>query len=212
MRRILLSAGLASLLIPAAAFALEGIGPRVTITGTVQEVKISDKESFQEYGGQYTVKAQNGQIVTVVLDKDTEIISEGKLSRKYLRPVNVSKNMQVRIRGWRIGSDSLTASLVVIMNIELNPALSLNGTLQSINGSAVTVLTSDGRSSTYNITNETEVNINYSVRGTDGLTLIGKPVLLTLNPLNSAQVRVLRINGAAEPVRTKPSTVELKMR
>ena len=98
------------------------------------------------------------------------------------------------------------------MNIELNPALSFNGTLQSINGSTVTVLSADGLSRTYNITNETDVNINYSVRGTDGLTFTGKPVLLTLNPLDSTQVRVLRINGAAEPVRTKPSTVELKMR
>lgn len=212
MRRIFLSAGLLSILIPTAAFALEGIGPRVTITGTVQEVKISDAESFQEYGGQYVVKAQNGQIVTVVLDKSAQIISEGKLSRKSLLPVNVVKNMQVRVRGWRVGSDSLTASLVVIMNIELNPALSLNGTIQSINGDKVSVLTSDGQTSTFSVTNETEININYALRGTDGLSLIGKQALLTLNPLDSTQLRVLRITGSGEPVRSKPSTTELRIR
>ena len=212
MRKLLISAGLLSLVLPAAAFALEGIGPRVTITGTVQTVSISEKEAFQEYGGQYTVLAQNGQTVTIVMDKDTQIISEGKLSRKSLLPVNVSKGMQVRIRGWRVGSDSLTASLVIIMNIELNPALSLNGVIQSLDGNSVTVLSSDGVTRTFSVTNETEVNINYSIRGSDGLSLVGKQALLTLNPLDPTQLRVIRITGNAEPVRQKPTTVELRMR
>lgn len=212
MRRILLSAGLVSILLPVAAYALDGIGPRVTITGTVQEVNITDKEKFQEYGGQYIVKAQNGQLVKVVMDKDTQIVSEGKLSRKYLLPVNVVKDMQVRIRGWRVGSDSLTASLLIIMNIELNPALSMNGTIQSVDGSSITVLGSDGASHTFSITNETEVNINYTLRGSDALSFVGKQVLLTLNPLDSTQIRVLRITGSPDPVRSKPSTVELRMR
>lgn len=212
MRRLLLSAGLISLLIPAATFALEGIGPRVTITGTVEEVSITDKEAFQEYGGQYVVKAQNGQLVKVALHKDTQIISEGRLSRRYLLPVNISKDMQVRIRGWRVGSDSITASLVIIMNIELNPVLSQHGTIQSIDGDTIVVQAPDGLSRTFSVTNETEVNINFTARGTEALTLVGKKVLLTLNPQDATQIRVLRVTGLPEPIRTKPSTVELRGR
>ena len=211
MRRFLASTLLFLTSVPTAS-ALEGIGPRVTITGNVEMVTITDKEEFQEYGGQYTVKAQNGQIVTVILDKDTKIISEGKLSRKSLLPVNITKGMQVRIRGWRVGSDSLTASLVVIMNIELNPALTVSGTIQSLGDSSVTILSSDAQTRTYSITNETEVNISYTIRGMEGLSMLGKQVLITLNPLDTTQARILRITGTAELIRNKPSTVELKMR
>lgn len=202
-----------SIVLPVSGLALEGIGPRVTVTGIVEEVRISEKQAFDQEGGEFVVKATNGQLVTIVVTKDTQIISEGRLSRKYMIPVNIVKDMQVRVRGWRIDSKTLTASLFIIMNVELNPALSMNGTIQSIDGAKISVLTTDGRSSTFSITNETEVNINYTLRGTDGLTLIGKQALLTLNPSDRTQVRIIRITGNAAAVQTtKPSTVDLGRR
>lgn len=198
---------------PLSALALEGIGPRVTVTGTVVEVRISEKQAFEAEGGEFVIKATNGQLVTLIVTEDTQIISEGRLSRKNMTPVNIVKDMQVRVRGWRIDSKTLTASLFIIMNVELNPALSLNGTIQSIDDTTITILATDGRTGTYNITNETEVNISYILRGKDGLTLVGKQTLLTLNPNDRTQVRVLRITGNAAAVQTtKPSTVDLGRR
>ena len=185
----------AAILLPVSALALEGIGPRVTITGTVQEVHITDKQKFNELGGELVIKASNGQIVTVVLQDTVEIISEGRLSRKQLLPVNITPKMMVRIRGWRVDSKSLTASLVIIVNIQLNPALSMNGTLQSIDGNTISVLTQDGMTREYKVTNETQVSISYDLTGTDSLTLVGKQVLLTLNPMDQSYVRILRITG-----------------
>lgn len=182
-------------IVPSLAFALEGTGPRVTITGTVQAVTISEKNKYDEFGGQYTVEANNGQIVNVVLDKYAKVISEGRLSRKSLLPENVTSGMQVRIRGWRVNSDTLTASLIVILNAELNPVLAMAGTIQSVDGSSVTILAADGLPHTFSVTNETEVNLSYTVYGANGLTLIGKKALLTLNQLNRTQVRVIRITG-----------------
>lgn len=202
-----------SAMIPASAYALEGIGPRTTVTGTVQEVHITSQQAFAEEGAEIIMKANNGQIVTVVLDKDTQIISEGRLSRKTMIPANIVVGMQIRARGWKVNSSSITASLVVIMNIELNPVLSQNGVLQSINGNKITILSDDGQNHTYTVTNETEVNLNYTLHGTDGLTLIGKQVLLTLNPNDTTLVRIIRINGDKPVVRTsKPSTIDLGVR
>lgn len=213
MRRFVASAAvISSLLVPASSFALEGIGPRVTVTGAVTTVTITEKQKFEEQGGEYIMTAQNGQTVTVVLDKDTTIISEGKLSRKQLLPVNVMAGMQIRVRGWRVNSNTLTASLVVILNAELNPSLSYSGTLQSIGDGTVTVLTADGQNRTYSVTNETQVNVSYDLYGRTGLSLIGKQVLLTVNPLNPSQIKVLRITGDPGAVRAKPSTVDLRMR
>ncbi len=202
-----------SVLLPIPAFALEGIGPRVTVTGQVQEVRISEKQAFDEEGAEIVMKASNGQIVTVVLTKDTKIISEGRLSRKNMIPANVVVGMQIRVRGWRVNSNSLTASLLVIMNIELNPVLSQYGVLTSVDGATITVLGVDGKSRTYTVTNETEVNLNYTLYGPNALTLVGRQVLLTLNPSNSALVRIIRVTGDKPLERTaKPSTIDLGVR
>ncbi len=202
-----------SAIIPSSAFALEGIGPRVTVTGIVEQINISSEQAFSEEGGEIVLKATNGQTVNIVLTKDTQIISEGRLSRKYMIPANVVKGMQVRVRGWRVNSNSLTASLLVIMNIELNPVLSQNGVLTAINGNQVTILSADGQNRTYSVTNETEVNINYTLYGADALTLVGKQVLLTLNPSNPTLVRIIRVTGNKPVERTaKPTTIDLGVR
>ncbi len=202
-----------SILLPSAAFALEGIGPRVTVTGTVLEVRISEKQAFDEEGGEVVIKAANGQIVTAVLTKDTQITSEGRMSRKYLLPVNIKQDMQIRVRGWRVDSKSLTASLFIIMNIELNAALSQNGVIQSIEKDKVTILTANGTNRTFTVTNETEVNLNYTLHGASALTLVGKQALLTLNPNDTTLVRIIRVTGDKPIERTqKPSTVEFGTR
>lgn len=202
-----------ALLLPASSFALEGIGPRSAVTGIVQEVRISPKQAFDEEGAEIIMKATNGQLVTVVMTKETQIISEGRLSRKYMIPANIIVGMQIRVRGWKVNSSALTASLLVIMNIELNPVLSQNGVLKAIDGKTITVLSDDGRNRTYTITNETEVNINYTLHGTDALSLIGKQVLLTLNPNDTSLVRIIRVTGDKPLVRTsKPSTIDLGVR
>ena len=211
--RLLPLAFVLSLVLPMSAFALEGIGPRVTVTGIVQEVHISTQQAFSEEGGEIILKASNGQIVTIVFTKDTQIISEGRLSRKYMIPANIVVGMQLRARGWRVNENSLTASLAVIMNIELNPVLSHNGILQSVSGNQITLLGVDGKIRTYTVTNETEVNINYTLHGVNALTMIGKQVLLTLNPSDPTLVRIIRITGEKPFDRTaKPTTVDFGVR
>lgn len=183
------------LLFPYAASALEGIGPRVTVTGTVLEVHQTPKQKFDQVGGEIIVKASNGQIVTVVLQDTVKIISEGKLSRKSLITANIQPNMLIRTVGWRVDSKTLSASLVIIQNIELNPVLSLSGVLQGINDNTITVLSDDGKTRTFKITNETTVSISYELTGLDALSLLNKQVLLTMNPNDSSLVRILRITG-----------------
>ncbi len=201
------------LLLPSAAFALEGIGPRVSVTGVVQEVHISDKQAFDEEGAEIVIKAANGQTVTVVLTKSTQIISEGRLSRKYMIPANIIVGMQIRVRGWRVSSNALTASLLIITNIELNPVLSQNGVLTAIDGNKITILSNDGKNYSYTVTNETEVSLNYTVYGAQALTLLNKQVLLTLNPNDPSLVRIIRFTGEKPIVRTaKPSTIDLGVR
>lgn len=213
MRRTLASAVLFStLLIPASSFALEGIGPRATVTGRVNAVNITEKQKFEEQGGEYIMTAQNGQKVTVILDKDTKIISEGRTSRKELLPVNVTESMQIRVRGWRVGSDSLTASLIVILNLELNPELAISGVIQSIDTGSVTLLSQDGHSRTFTVHSGTEVSLSYKIYGAEGLTLIGKQAFITLNPYDPTYVRILRVNGSPKPERSKPSTTDLRSR
>lgn len=213
MRRTLASAVLFStLLVPASSFALEGIGPRATVVGEVKTVTITEKQKFEEQGGEYTMTAQNGQTITVILTKDTKIISEGKTSRKQLLPVNITPDMYVRVRGWKNGSDSLTASLIVILNLELNPTLAVSGVIQSIDSDKVTLLTQDATSRTFTINTGTEVNINYKLYGPQALSFIGKEAFITLNPYDPTNVRVLRIQGNPEPERNKPSTLDLRMR
>lgn len=185
----------AAMLFPFAASALEGIGPRVTVTGVVQEVRMTEKQKFDQVGGELIVKATNGQIVTVVLQDTVKIISEGKLSRKSMITANIQPNMLIRTVGWRVDSKTLSASLVIIQNIELNPVLSLSGVLQEINGNVITVLSDDGKTRTLKITNETTVSISYELSGADALSLLNKQVLLTLNPIDSSLVRILRVTG-----------------
>ena len=200
----------AVLLLPVSASALEGIGPRASVTGTVQEVHITDKQKFDELGGELIIKASNGQIVTVVLQDKVVIMSEGRMSRKQLLPENIVPGMLVRIRGWRVDSKTLTASLIVIVNIELNPVLNMNGVIQSIDGDKVTVLNQDGVIRTFTITNETTINITYELTGAKALNLIGKQALLTLNPDDTTLVRIMRITGDVALQRTgkAPSTID----
>jgi hypothetical protein len=202
-----------SVLLPLSAYALEGIGPRVTVTGTVEKATVTEQQIFDEQGGEFVIRATNGQAVTVVMNKETQIISEGRLSRKSLLPVNIKEGMKVRVRGWRVGSDALTANLFIIQNIELNPILAASGTLQSMTDASVSILEADGQVHTYTITNETEVNINYTLYGKEGLSLIGKQTLLTLNPDDRSLARIIRITGNTDSSRTlKPTTVDLGRR
>ncbi len=189
---ILLSLAIA---LPATALALEGIGPRVTVTGTVQEIHQTAKQKFDQIGGELILKATNGQIVTVPIQDTAKIISEGRLSRKSLIVENIQPNMLVRVVGWRVDSKTVSAALIIIQNIELNPVLSLSGVLQSIDGNTISVLTDDGKTRTLTVTNETTVSISYELSGGEALSLVNKQVLLTLNPLNSSLVRILRITG-----------------
>ncbi|MSR67731.1 hypothetical protein EXS65_02820 [Candidatus Peribacteria bacterium] len=193
--RLFLTLFFAAIFLPSSAAALEGIGPRVTVTGTVQEVRQTQKQKFDQIGGVLIIKATNGQIVTVVLHDTAKIISEGKLSRKTLITANIQPNMLVRVTGWRVDSKTLTASLVIIQNIELNPALSLGGVLQEINGNKISVLTDDGKTRVLTLTNETVVNISYELTGVSALSLLQKQVLLTLNPNDQSLVRILRVTG-----------------
>ncbi len=182
-------------LFPATSFALEGIGPRVSVTGTVVEVRMTEKQKFDQIGGELIIKATNGQIVTATIQDTARIISEGRLSRKSLITANIQAGMLVRVVGWRVDRKTVSASMVIIQNIELNPVLSLSGVLQSIDGKSITVLTSDGKTRTFTITNETTVSISYELTGAEALSLINKQVLMTLNPNNSSNIRILRITG-----------------
>lgn len=213
MNKIVASLLTLGLVAPMSVFAIEGIGPRVTVTGSIESVTVSPEQEFQEWGGEAKVRATNGQLVTVLFLKDTVIMSEGRLSRrKDMLPLNLVPGMLVRIRGWRLGTDAMNASLVIISNVELNPGLATSGRLQSIHSDSVTILSQNGDVRTYKVTAETEVNVNFTLRGIDGLNLIGKQIFLTLNPNDQSYVRILRITGTEEKVIQKPSTVDLGRR
>lgn len=212
MKRFFAASLIVGTLAPVSALALEGIGPRVTVTGVIASIVVSQEQKFQEFGGEMTVTADNGQAVTVILQKETKIISEGRMSRKEILPINLTKDMQVRVRGWRLGTDSLTASLIILENIELNPVLSTSGVLQSIDSAGITVLGQDHQVRTFTVTAETDVSINYDLRGLEGLSLIGKEVLLTLNPQNGSLLRSIRITGNKERALLKPTTLQLGRR
>lgn len=213
MRRLIASSLLLSVLfVPVSGFALEGIGPRVTIVGTVVEVHISKDQAFNEYGGEFVIRATNNQLVTVVLDRQSIIITEGQSSRRQLKPTDVVVNMQVRVRGWRVDSETLTGSLFIITNISNNPILTLSGVLQSVDANSISVLLDNGEVRKFTVTNETEVNLSYTIWGMQGLILTNKQVLLTLNPSDRSQVKIIRITGDKTILRTKPSTIELRRR
>ncbi|MDD5055387.1 MAG: hypothetical protein PHZ00_03915 [Candidatus Peribacteraceae bacterium] len=202
------------LLVPSSTLALEGVGPRIFVTGTIQEIRISKKQAFDQLGGELTLKATNGQMVTVVIQDTASIISQGRLSRKTMNPGDLRTGMLVRTNGWRVDSKTITASLIIVLNVELNPALSANGIIQSVEATGITVLSQDGTVRSYKVTNETQVNISYDLYGPVGLTLVGKQVLMTLNPDDSGMIRVLRITGTnVSNVQTpKPTTVDMGRR
>lgn len=204
---------LASILVPVTAFALEGIGPRVTVQGTIEEIRISAQNKWDEYGGEMTLKATNGQNVTIIFQKDTKIISEGRLSRRILLPSDIKLKTRVRITGLRQDTNTIKASLFVITNIETNAVLAGNGTIESINGSTINMVLSNGEKKTFSVTNETEVILNYTIWGANGLTFTGKYVHYTMNPDNTSQIRILRIIGDQVPKPTaNPSTVDVGRR
>ncbi len=199
---------------PLQAFALEGIGPRITVTGTVEEVRLTEKQKFDRVGGEIIITARNGQKVTIVLDDHTSIISEGRVSRKELAPIDIPVGVLIRARGWRIGEDAITASLFIIENVQINPVLAVSGTLLSIDtaSNSITVLTSDGKKQQYAISTNTEVYVSYSLRGIDSLSFIGKKVLLTLHPQQPKTVRIIRITGEKEILKQTQGTSSLKLR
>jgi len=213
MSRFLASVTVAGLLLPISALALEGIGPRVTIEGVVEQVTVTSQNKFDEYGGELKVRARNGQLVTVILNKLTKIIAEGRISRKDILPENLQVGMDARVRSsGRISTDAINASLIVISNISLNPALSTSGIIQEVGETSVKVMGQNGVLGEYQLTNETEVSINYALRGMDALRLVGKEALITLNPQNPAQARIIRITGNKETTLLKPTTVQFGRR
>ncbi len=186
------------LVLPFSVFALEGIGPRLTVAGTIESVEFTQKQLFENVGGTVYLRVKsNNQLIKATIGQYTEIISEGKSSRKKLLPINLLKGMDVRIRGLRDGVAGLNASLIVVTNISLNPVLSSAGKIEALDAYGVTLLTPSGERKLYEITNETEVNVSYVMIGKEGATLIGKTAILTLNPKNGSQVRILRITDKA---------------
>lgn len=195
-------------LFPVQSLALEGIGPRVTVSGTVLEVQMTKQQAFDKVGATLVLKAANGQIVTVEVTKGTEITSEGRLSRKTLIPANITAGMQVRARGWRTSTSSISAALVIILNVEVNPTLSASGTIEAIGSDSVSIRSNDNQVRTFRITNESEVNVSYTITGASGLSLIGKNAMLTLNPLDATMIRILRVTGDPQPAPTiKPPSI-----
>lgn len=199
---------------PLQAFALEGIGPRITVTGTVEEIRLTEKQKFDRIGGEVVITALNGQKVTIVLNEHTSIISEGRISRKELTPIDIPVGALIRARGWRVGEDAITASLFILENAQVNPVLAVSGTLLSIDlpSNTITVLTNDGKKQQYTVATNTEVYVSYSLRGIDSLSFLGKKVLLTLNPQQPKSVRIIRITGEKEILKQTQGTSSLKLR
>jgi hypothetical protein len=198
MRKIsLAAASLSFLMLPSLAFALPGVGNRLTIAGTIQQVTLTEQQRFDQWGGEVVVKATNGQNVTVLLQKGTKIISEGRTSRKKARPIDLNIGMTVRITGLRLSGDSLSASVVVITNVERNPVLAANGIITAVGDSSITILQANGQTQTYSLNIDTQVVAEYSVYGKDGLTFVGKQALITLNPDNEGQAKIIRVREAS---------------
>lgn len=192
--KVALIATFATILVPASAFALEGIGPRVNIVGTVTSATFTDQQKADHVGGILKLTAKtNGQVITVNMDDFTQVTSEGQSSRKRIATTDIQENMQLRIRGTRQGTDSIYASLIVIENAQTNPVLTNYGTILSIDGGSITVQLSNNETRSILIGNETEVNVSYQLFGAGALSLIGKDVFITLNPQNKNQAKVLRI-------------------
>lgn len=199
---------------PLQAYALEGIGPRITVTGTAEEIRLTDKQKFDRVGAEVIITARNGQKVTIILDEHTSIISEGRISRKELTPIDIPVGALIRARGWRVGEDAITASLFILENAQVNPVLAVSGTLLSIDlpSNTITVLTNDGKKQQYTVATNTEVYVSYSLRGIDSLSFLGKKVLLTLNPQQPKSVRIIRITGEKEILKQTQGTSSLKLR
>ncbi len=210
MKKILSSLTALSFLVPALAFALPGIGPRVTVDAVILEVRITEQQKFDKEGGEFLLQTQDGQTIVAVLGENAKIITEGRSSRKEAIPSDLKVGMAVRVRGWRIDESSVTASLFVITNIQNNPGLTGNGIVQAVGDSTLTVLLSSGESRTLNVTKETEVNVNYELRGIEGLSLVGKAVSYTVNPEDPSLLRVIRITGRSELKAPRPSLKEIR--
>jgi hypothetical protein len=189
---------------PALGFALEGVGPRVSLQGSVQEVNLTDEQRFTQHGGELVITANNSQTVTVVIGRNTKIIMEGRSSRKQPIPDDIRPDMTVRVVGTRLGTDSVNASLIVITNIQKNPALNGNGIIQSITDDSVTLLLPDGTTKTLAVDSNTEVKVNYSIRGARGMTLIGKQAIYTVSLGDRNTVNILTVTGNPDSETRKP--------
>lgn len=208
MRKIsLAAASLTFLMLPSLAFALPGVGNRLTIAGTIKQVTITDQQRFDQWGGQLVMTATNGQDVTIILQKGTKIVSEGRTSRKKARPIDLTVGMHLRITGLRLSGDSLSASVVIITNVEKNPVLAANGIITAVGASSVTIQNQGGQSQTFSVNNDTQIIAEYSLYGSDALTFIGKQALITINPDDETQAKIIRIREASKTngVVTPPS-------
>ncbi len=193
---IILSSFLAAVALPSLALALPGIGPRITIEGELDSPLIfTPQQEFDRVGGIIELKASNGQTVTVKLQEYTRIIFEGRNSHKDIRPTDLSTGMYLRIRGWRQGSDSMTASLIVITNLANTASLNDNGTILSIVGNSVTVQLSSGQQRTFTVNAATDVQVAYASNGIEALSLVGKNAQITLNPQDHTQIKTLIVTG-----------------
>ena len=196
--KLVLLSFLATVLVPTSAFALDGIGRRVNVIGTVKSTEFNATQKADGNGGILMVLAANGQMVKVTMDPYTKVMREGSSSRRELKTTDIAANMQIRFNGVRKGIDEVAASMVIIQNIETTPQLTQNGTIVSINQSSVTIVVSNGAVNTYNINSDTEININYQVFGMEALSLIGKDVFISLNPQDLTQAKILRVTAKAK--------------
>lgn len=210
MKKLLATALTSSLLVPFSAFALEGLGPRVSLSGEITAVSITEEQLFMDEGAEITVVAENGQTVKVIIEDSTNIVTEGRLSRKKARPRDLTVGMHVRVRGWRLGTDSLTASLITVTNVELNPALSGNGVIQSFDGSTVTLVTTDGRTLSFVVEDDTDVHMTYTLKGATALSPVGKQAFFSVSPTATTRLKVLRLTGEPETKAPRPAVRELR--
>lgn len=184
-----------AMLVPASAFALDGIGPRVAVEGTVQSITITKDQAVKEQGGSMIVLAKNGQLVKVDITENAIILFEGKRRRTAFKPADILEGMSVRLRGWRTGTDSTQAAQITILNLEKSSSLTYSGTVDDITPTTVKMRLGNSDSRTFTLTTETEVNVSFQAFGPSGLSLIGRNIDVTLNPQDLTQVRIIRITA-----------------
>ncbi len=184
----------ATVLFPASALALSGIGPRIDVEGSILQINLTEQQRFMQKGGELVVQTTNGQKIQVILMDNAKIITEGRLSRKGAIPSDLRTGMNIRVRGLRLSEDSVKVSMVIITNIEKNPATSANGILTSIDDNSISILDQSGVTKTYSVDAGTEVKVEYNDLGRNGLNLIGKKAAINFSRANPTLVKVIRLS------------------